>query len=392
MVSDLPRRLRVLLTSTPGAGHLGPLLPVASALREAGHDVLWATASESCGRVAAWGFATTAAGFGAGERTAQLGPRMPQIMELDPRERRAHVFAGFFGDIAAPRMLADLTPVFKDFRPDLVIHEVAELAAAPMAVARGLPHVSVAFSGALLPHVIEAALTATAPLWAAEGAAVPDAAALFGDLYLHPFPVAFGALPAHGNVRLLRPVANSGLAVEVPDWLQRLGSSRPLVYLTAGTEATSALAPWRPACEALAQLDVDVVATIGPVLDPAVLGELPANVRVERFVPQALLLDRAAVVASHAGAGTLLGAAGHGVPQLLFPAVADQWENADALASTGAGIVCEPAARTAEGLGVALRRLLDDATIKDAALRVAAEIAEMPEASHHVSEIEALVR
>jgi len=385
------RRLRVLLTSTPGAGHLGPMLPLASALRSAGHDVLWATAQESCARITSLGFAAAAAGFGAGERAARLVPRMPQIMALDPRERRAHLFAGFFGDIAAPRMATDLTPVFEDFRPDVVIHEVAELAAAPMAVARGLPHVSVAFSGALQPHVIGAALAATAQLWVAEGAASADEAAMFGELYLHPFPAAFGAHPTHRNVRLMRPEASTGASVAVPDWLALLGTRRPLVYLTAGTEPSSALAPWQPAFEALAQLDVDVVATTGPALDPATFGEPPANVRVERFVPQALLLARAAVVASHAGAGTMLGAAALGVPQLLFPAVADQWDNADAIASTGAGIVCEPTARTADGLRAVLQRLLDDTSIRDAAAQVAAEIAEMPEAAQHVAAIEALV-
>ena len=38
-----------------------------------------------------------------------------------------------------------------------------------------------------------------------------------------------------------------------------------------------------------------------PALD--VLGAVPANVRVERFVPQADLLGRATAVVSHGGAG-----------------------------------------------------------------------------------------
>ncbi|NMD25371.1 MAG: glycosyltransferase family 1 protein, partial [Actinobacteria bacterium] len=70
MSADRP--LRVLVTSTPGAGHIGPLVPLAAALQAAGHQVLWATATESCARVRALGFEAVAAGMGVGERTAAL--------------------------------------------------------------------------------------------------------------------------------------------------------------------------------------------------------------------------------------------------------------------------------------------------------------------------------
>ena len=43
-VGDDRRRLRVLCTSTGGAGHIGALAPIALALRDAGHDVRWAVA------------------------------------------------------------------------------------------------------------------------------------------------------------------------------------------------------------------------------------------------------------------------------------------------------------------------------------------------------------
>jgi UDP:flavonoid glycosyltransferase YjiC (YdhE family) len=140
----------------------------------------------------------------------------------------------------------------------------------------------------------------------------------------------------------------------------------------------------------MAALDVDVVATIGPMLDPAMFGVLPANVRVERFVPQHLLLDRVSVVASHGGAGTVLGAALHGVPQLLFPFAADQWENADAVARSGAGVVCELANRSAAELGAALQLLLHEDSMRECATKVAAEIASMPLVAAHLGAIEAL--
>ena len=134
-----------------------------------------------------------------------------------------------------------------------------------------------------------------------------------------------------------------------------------------------------------------VAPTIGPTLDPVTMGAVPPNVRVERFVPQHLLLARASVVASHGGAGTVLGAALQGLPQLLFPIIADQWENADAVSRAGAGVACELACRDAASLATALQRLLHDAVVHDAARAVATEIAAMPSAADHVQAIEALV-
>lgn len=382
----------MLVTSTPGLGHLGPLTPIAGALQAAGHQVRWATAEESCGRVRAMGFEAVAAGMGVGERMALMAPRMPEIAALDPRERRAQLFAGFFADSAAPRMYSDLVPVFGSFRPDLVLHETAELAAAPLAAAHGVPHLTVAFSGALSPAVVALVLARMQPLWDAAGVPEAGVAELFGELYLHPFPPSFGQLPVHPGVRSIRPATMAGGETPVaPDWLAPLGASRPLVYLTAGTDISGTQAPWSAALEAIAALDVDAVATIGPLLDLSGLRVVPANVRVERFVPQPLLLDRASVVGSHGGAGSVLGAATHGVPQLLYPVAADQWDNADAVSRSGAGIVLEMAHRDAATIAAALQQLLHEPTARAAARMVADEVGLMPSAADHVAAIEALV-
>ena len=390
MVVSTDRSLRVLFTSTPGAGHIGPLAPLAAALHAVGHQVLWATADEACDGVRAMGFDAVVCGMGVGGRVAALAPQMPEIMALDPRRRRQRLFVGFFAEIAAPRMCADLTAVFDSFQPDVVIHEMAELAAAPLAAGRGIPHVTVAFSGALHQSVIGGALDAMDPIWVANGVADAGVGDLFGALYLHPFPGSFGPPPPEATSLLMRPGSAAGPGV-APDWVSALGAQRPLVYLTAGTERTSQAAPWVAAFEALAALDVDVVATIGPMLEPVSLGTVPANVHVEQFVPQQLLLSRAAVVASHGGAGTVLGAAAHGVPQVLYPIAADQWENADAVSHAGAGVVCEQEHRDAAALAAAFQRALLEPEMRTAAEVVATEIAAMPAAADHVGVIEALV-
>ena len=383
--------MRILVTSTPGTGHIHPLAPLALALSQAGHEVRWATAQESCAQLADYGFTPVAAGMGLLERNAGLAPSMPEIMALEPRQRRGRLFSGFFAHIAAPRMRADLEAIFDSFDPDLVVHETSELAAAPMAMARGLPHVTVAFSGTLPDETVAMLLHAVTPLWEAEELGVPTIADLFGDLYLHPFPPSFGQRPQLAALQQLRPETFiPDPDAEAPVWMEEFGTERPGLYLTFGTEAAAVQAPWRAALDAIAEQDVDCIATIGAHLDPDALGHIPANVEIVPFVPHHLVLDRASIVVCHGGAGTLLAAASRGLPQLVVPLAADQWQNADAVAASGAGLFAEFDRRSASDLTECLDRLLDDASVREAAIRVASEIAAMPAATTYVGVIEAL--
>jgi UDP-glucoronosyl and UDP-glucosyl transferase len=383
--------MRILVTSTPGMGHLNSLLPLMTALQRGGHDLLVVTAAESCEYVIRHGFTVQAGGMSSAERRIPFQPRMPEVLALPPRKRRALYFTGFFADVAAPAMRGDLMHVFDEFRPEIVIHELGELAAAPMAQARGIPHVTVAFSGALPDWSQTPVMESLVPIWSAEGLAAPTMNDINGDLYLHPFPPSFGQEPAARVMSRMRAETVDAVYGDPPDWLEGLGMTRPLVYLTSGTEPAAAMAPWAAAIEALGSIDVDAVATIGPHLDEAVLGDVPSNVRVERFVPQRFVLDRATIVMSHAGAGSLLGAAGRGLAQVLCPLVADQWENADAATGAGVAITCELDRRSAGDITTALQSLLDDDRFRDAASNVAAEIHSMPAPNDHVATIEALV-
>lgn len=383
--------MRVLATCTPGAGHIAAVAPLLAALQAAGHDVLVVTAAESVEFVARAGFAVRPGGLGVRERRQLFEPRMAEVMALPPRQRRGLYFSGFFADAAAPVMRRALEPVFAEFAPDVVVHEIAELAAAPMSVARGIPHVTVAFSGSLPDSAQAMLISAIGPTWHAEDLPTPTLDDICGAALLHPFPPSFGQLPTSDRVRLMRPVGFATDADRVPVWLDTVGSRRPLVYMTAGTERAGTLAPWAAGIAALGSLDVDAIATIGPHLDPAELGDVPANVRVERFVPHRAILERASLVMSHAGAGSLMGAAGQGLPQLLYPLGADQWENADAASGAGVALTCELEQRSTDDIAGMLDRLTHTPSFAAAALQVAAEIAAMPAPADHVATIEAQV-
>jgi UDP:flavonoid glycosyltransferase YjiC (YdhE family) len=381
--------MRALVTSTPGTGHLHPLVPLARELVLAGHEVVWATAASSCAKVESFGFPARPCGLDGDVRRSVFVDRAAHMHELPPRQRRAVMLPVMFGEVAAPAMRDDLVEVFDDFRPQLVVHEFAELAAAPMAAARGIASVSVGFSGAV-SDALQAALEASvAPVWEREGLSV-SAAGISGDLFLHPFPASLDTPRADGPTAPMRPLSFDGApSASPPGWISTFGAERPGVYVTFGTEV-GARAPWTAILEALADLDVDVVATVGGRLDPASLGPLAANTRVERYVPQSFILDRSTVVISHGGAGTLIGAAATGKVQLCVPITADQWDNADLLASANAGVVLEPEDRDADTIRQSVQSLLADMAKHASAERLKDEFDAMPHPAALAATIEDL--
>ncbi len=134
-----------------------------------------------------------------------------------------------------------------------------------------------------------------------------------------------------------------------------------------------------------------MLVTLGPGADPSSLGPQPAGVRVEAYVPQSAVLPHTAVVASHAGSGTMLATLTHGIPQLCVPQAADQFRNATGVARAGAGISLAPREATPSAVADAVRRLLADPTYGQAAQEVGREIAAMPSPGEVVEVLEKLV-
>jgi MGT family glycosyltransferase len=145
---------------------------------------------------------------------------------------------------------------------------------------------------------------------------------------------------------------------------------------------------YRAALDALADLPARILVTIGNEGEPQELGPVPANVRVERWVPQADVAARAAVMVVHGGYGTTLGALTAGVPLVVVPLFADQPYNARRVVDLGAGIQLAEFGSAARlpveappalaRLGDAVRRVLGEPGYRRAARRVAASAAALP--------------
>jgi UDP:flavonoid glycosyltransferase YjiC (YdhE family) len=104
-----------------------------------------------------------------------------------------------------------------------------------------------------------------------------------------------------------------------------------------------------------------------------------------------LVLRQVDLAVHHAGSGTLLAAAAEGVPQLVMPMGADQFQNADALALSGAGVALPQGGVTAAAVRDGVRQLMDDPNYRAAANRVRGEILALPTPAERIDDLMALL-
>lgn len=375
-------RLRVLFSCVGGDGHFHPLVPLARAFADNGHEVAFASAPSQRERAESAGFLFHAAGIEPGERHARAGARHAEIFTLPPDERRAFIYPLLFGSIDAPAKLDELRSIVETWTPDLVVHDSCDLAAPLVAAERELPSVHHSFGRMVPPAIIAAAGPVTEPMWRTAGLAPDPYAGMFRGIYVDIAPPSFQTetVPAGVRVERLRSASLDAPSTErAPDWLAHL-PEQPTVYVTLGT-VHNELSVFRLLLEAFADVDCNVIATVGRHKDPAELGPIPDNARVERYISQALVLPHAAVVATHGGSGSTLAALAHGLPILFVPQAADQFENAAQVQALGAGLQLVPDELTVPAARSALESLLSEASYQERAQQIAAEIAAMPDPS-----------
>jgi MGT family glycosyltransferase len=118
-------------------------------------------------------------------------------------------------------------------------------------------------------------------------------------------------------------------------WLDEPGD--PWVLVTCSTDYLADQSLASTAVEAMRELPVRVLVTLADAYDAA---RLPAarNVRVERFVPHAQVLPRAAAVVSPSGMGIVAKAHAYGVPMVAVPFERDQHEVARRVCEAGTGV------------------------------------------------------
>jgi UDP:flavonoid glycosyltransferase YjiC (YdhE family) len=330
--------------------------------------------------VEAAGLTAVPAGRSAAESFGEYFDRFPHARDLRGADAPVHMFPHLFGTVAAPHRLTDLLVVVNDWRPDVVVHDAAELAAPIAAASVGVPNVCHSF-GALIPaERVEAASEAVAPLWQQAGLMPRPWSGCYDHLYLDIYPPSLR--PAYGDYivrrQSLRPIPFSVDLSDASEVFTSIVDDRPIVYLTFGTLFNSTSGPFSSALEALAELPVQVVVTVGPRGDPHAFGAQPDNVSVYRYIPQTTILPLCSLVVSHAGSGTFLAALDHGLPQLCLPQAADQFGNAEHGTRAGVALRLFPHEISCESVRDAAERLLSEPSYRDNAARTQAELHAMP--------------
>jgi len=376
--------MRVLFSSTAGAGHFNPLVPLAHACRAAGHDVAVAAPASFAEAVGRAGLPHRPFADAPPDELGALFARLPGLPHVEANEI---VVRDVFAGLDARSALAGLDETVQDWRPDVIVREPAEFASYVVAERRGVPHVVMAIGPAglddfMLPRV-DAPLRALGAERGADGLRAAPVVTLVPEVLDTPRSGA-------GQVTRVRYEASPASRVDpLPAWGD---PDTSLVYASYGT-VTGNLGPFGavyPATvAALADRPVRVLLTIGEAGDPAGLGPLPANVRVERFRPQQDVMPAASAVVCHGGFGTTMTALAHGVPLVVVPLFAhDQFINADAVAAAGAGVALRGGVDALDEIAGALDTLLADLSFAAGAGRVADEIAALPPVSSAVTVVE----
>jgi UDP:flavonoid glycosyltransferase YjiC (YdhE family) len=386
--------MRLLFTTTRGLGHAMSLLPFARAARDAGHEVLLAGPGPTEAVAAGAGLAHAELASPDEEPLAAARRRVAQLDGVEKvRAAIGDLFVTTYGGAALPSTLA----LVERWRPDVIVHETAE-ASAPIAgelwrvpIAR----VSVALATRSEAWWLRLAAPALDGLRARVGLpGDPGAERLSRTPLLTRAPSALdvGEGDPAPDVRRFRH-EDDGDAAALGDWWPFWAADAPLVPISFGTVIpTDGHYPdvYRDAIDAVAELAVRILVTVGRDADPAELGALPPNVRVERWVPIPAVLHAAAVLVTHGGTSTTLAALAAGVPMALLPISADQPRNARLVAGLGAGIALESGPPDAARLGDAVRTLLDEHRYRRVAQHLAAEMRELPPIATAIEQLEDL--
>ena len=413
--------MRVLFALYAEKTHLQPMVPLAWALRLAGHDVRVATQPALVPAVTQSGLTAVEVGRDHNlwrtarrfltPRVAQADPALydrvrgvaqaPFDIADDPPESISweHLRQGYERTVPAwyrmvnEPMVDDLVAYARTWRPDLVLWESATYAGPVAARAVGAAHgrmlCNLDMFGVARGHFLR--LAAEQP---GQRAADPLAEWLtaLGSRYgvdfqeelttgqftvdQHPAAIRMEAALRYVPMRY---VPYNGAAV-VPRWLWQQ-PDRPRVCLTLGSTSTEGFDGYAvdvaDIVRALADLPIELVATLSAQSRER-LGALPANVRVVPFVALHALAPTCAVVIHHGAFGTASTAAFAGVPQLSLYERHDAPYQAARLTRYGAGLSIHYREATAETVRAAVGRLLTEPSFAARAADLRAELLAMP--------------
>ena len=405
--------MRVLFSVWPMTAHLYPVVPLASALQGAGHEVCVTSTPDLSGAITAAGLQAVALGdagtlpslssageymLGEPERAA-----LAEALGIGPADATSWTMFSLY-TLASIRMfhsgqpcpgVDDLVAFAGNWRPDLIVWDMTWPGAAIAARVTGAAHARLLWGpdycawGRERSAGVDDPLAATVRPAAERLGVEVDDELLLGQWTIDPTPPQVRLATGVRSVPMRR-VPYTGAAV-VPAWLYPR-PERPRVALSLGSsgrlfhnnrELIAALLAM------VSDLDVEVVATFDATqLDGQTV---PANVRTIDYLPLNLLLPTCSAVIHHGGGGTMAAAVAQRLPQLI---IAGEGVESPAyeryLLDRGAGLVVDHRRHSVDEMAKRLTRVLTEPGFAEGARRLYADWLAMPSPADIVPLLEKL--
>lgn len=373
---------RILAYTSPGRGHLYPLIPILDELGRRGHEISLRTLESGVPLALSRGF-----------HAARISPSIEAIEHDDWRARNpraALIHAMRIFAARAQHEVPDLQQAIAEERPDALLIDINCWGALGAAEAWGGRWASfcpypLPLSSPDAPPFGPGLSPARGPLGRTRDRLIrPFVTGVFERAMLPPVNLirqGIGVAPfAHADEMFLRPELLIYMTAEpfeyprrdwpasvvmvgpceweppyeLPVWLDAI--KEPIVLVTTSSEFQNDGRLVEAAMAALAGEPIAVVATL-PVGDLSQF-RVPANARVERFVPHGPLLDRAVCVVTHGGMGATQKALARGVPVCAVPFGRDQLEVARRVEVADAGTRLPAKRLNAERLRLKVREAM----------------------------------
>lgn len=381
--------MRVLFTTWAWPSHLYAMVPLAWALRAAGHEVLVASQPALLGEIARTGLPSAAVGANVDAVELVRGyvlPSQDNENAAAPRTgkgpRAMQMFLAH-----AESMTGDLVALTKEWGADVVVYEPTALAGPIAAAAAGVPAVRHLYGTDLMLRARPILADLLQPLASQHGVSTVDP---FGVVTVDPtpdslqVPVDYPRLPMRhvaycgsGPARVGPPAPPRGTGRVCVTWghtMAKLGRSLALDVLTALRDEPG----------------IELVAAVSGAQRP-LLGEVPQGVEVLVDTSLDDVFAGCDLVVAHGGAGTVLTAVRHAVPMLLIPQLPDHTGHAARVLATGAGEVLTRDQATGERIRKESLRLLADDGVRRAVRALADEMSRAPSPAEVAAQVTELV-
>jgi MGT family glycosyltransferase len=402
--------MKILIASIPAAGHLNPLLSIASVLVESGHEVAVQVSEDLRAAVESAGHRFLSEIPNAQTSGGYYFETYPERMQKSPgMEMTGYDLVHFFArNIAAQS--ASLKMALHDFPADLILADSIYWGTLPMLVGPrdkrpAIAHLGVSVvnigSGKNIPmrpgetpeqreaelqlrerFMLQPAQQAVNAALAGLGyPALPcpilEAMTELPDLYLHPGIESFEYPDSNSKVRYIGGLPTPAGQLKLPEWWQQIDRTKHLVLVTQGTIANRDFGQViAPALVALAgRKDVTIIVTTGGQPVESIPVAIPSNARIGSFLPYAQIMPEIDLLITNGGYGTVNMAISHGIPIISAGLTEDKEEVSAHVQWSGAGIDLRTNQATPEAIEQAVNEIFTQPGYRERAQQLSFEFA-----------------